>query len=53
VYFPFGPVHNIAAGWAAMEDATRENGCLVAYPGSHKCTIIFHNYRWTCRTWIS
>lgn len=36
VYFPFRPADRIVAGWAAMEETTRENGALIIYPGSHK-----------------
>ncbi|CAD8103564.1 unnamed protein product [Paramecium primaurelia] len=44
VYFPFGPADRIAAGWAALEDANRENGCLVVYPGTHKVGPVEHCY---------
>jgi phytanoyl-CoA hydroxylase len=43
VYFPFGPANRIAAGWAALEDASRDNGCLVVYPGTHKGKRYYYN----------
>lgn len=35
-YFPFRPANKIFCAWTAMEAVNRENGCLVAIPGSHK-----------------
>jgi len=35
LYFPFRPADAIVAAWTAIDACTRENGCLVAIPGSH------------------
>jgi len=35
----------VVAAWTAMEKITRDNGCLIAVPGSHKCNeILDHGY---------
>jgi len=35
----------VVAAWTAMERVTRENGCLIAVPGSHRCEeILEHGY---------
>jgi len=45
LYFPFRPIDRVVAAWTAMEEITRENGCLVAVPGSHKTEeIMSHGY---------
>ncbi len=36
LYFPFRPADAIVAAWTALEPVTRENGCLVVIPGSHR-----------------
>jgi phytanoyl-CoA hydroxylase len=43
-YFPFRPADRIVCSWTAMEKVTRENGCLVVLPGSHKGTLLPHDY---------
>lgn len=35
-YFPFRPAEKIVAAWASLEDATKENGSLNIFPGTHK-----------------
>ncbi len=42
IYFPFRPPERIVATWTALEPVTRENGCLVGIPGSHKGEIHTH-----------
>ena len=44
LYFPFRPVEKIVAAWTAMERVTRENGCLIAVPGSHRTELMEHGY---------
>jgi phytanoyl-CoA hydroxylase len=47
VYFPFRPADAIVATWTALEPVTRENGCLVVVPGSHRGELIDHaNMDW-------
>lgn len=47
VYFPFRPADKIVATWTALEPVTRENGCLVVVPGSHKDGLLDHeNMDW-------
>lgn len=43
-YFPFRPPNKIVCAWTAMERVTRENGCLVAVPGTHKGELLAHDY---------
>jgi len=43
-YFPFRPAERIVAAWSALENATRENGSLVIYPGTHKGPFLEHVY---------
>lgn len=43
-YFPFRPANKIVCAWTAMEKVNRENGCLVAIPGSHKGSLMEHGY---------
>lgn len=43
-YFPFRPENSIVAAWTALERVNRENGCLVAIPGSHKGELYDHEY---------
>jgi len=43
-YFPFRPADKIVCSWTAMETVTRENGCLVVLPGSHKGPLHPHEY---------
>lgn len=42
VYFPFRPADQIVASWTAIGRCTRENGCLVVLPGSHKGELMEH-----------
>jgi phytanoyl-CoA hydroxylase len=42
LYFPFRPADKIVATWTALESCTRENGCLVAVPGTHKGELLEH-----------
>ncbi|KAH7976286.1 hypothetical protein HPB52_010762 [Rhipicephalus sanguineus] len=43
-YFPFRPADRIVCAWTALEKVTRENGCLVAIPGSHHGELLEHGY---------
>ncbi|XP_035209405.1 phytanoyl-CoA dioxygenase, peroxisomal-like isoform X1 [Stegodyphus dumicola] len=43
-YFPFRPADKIVCAWTAMEKVNRENGCLVAIPGTHKGELLHHDY---------
>ncbi|XP_062862421.1 phytanoyl-CoA dioxygenase, peroxisomal [Trichomycterus rosablanca] len=43
-YFPFRPADRIVCAWTAMEKVTRQNGCLVVLPGSHKGSLLQHDY---------
>lgn len=46
-YFPFRPADRIVCSWTAMEHVHRANGCLVVVPGSHKGSLLPHEYpRW-------
>jgi len=42
LYFPFRPADKIAASWTALEPVNRDNGCLVAVPGSHLADLRRH-----------
>jgi phytanoyl-CoA hydroxylase len=42
LYFPFRPADRIVASWTALERVTKENGCLVAVPGSHRGELLEH-----------
>lgn len=42
LYFPFRPAERIVATWTALERCTRENGCLVVVPGSHRGELREH-----------
>ena len=42
LYFPFRPADRIVASWTALERVTKENGCLVAIPGSHRGDLLEH-----------
>lgn len=44
IYFPFRPADSIVGVWTALEPITRENGCLVMIPGSHKGETLDHDY---------
>lgn len=47
LYFPFRPADKIAASWTALERVTKENGCLVVIPGSHRGELLEHeNPEW-------
>ncbi|CAG0888210.1 unnamed protein product [Darwinula stevensoni] len=43
-YFPFRPADGIVASWTAMEPVHKENGCLFVVPGTHKGTLLQHDY---------
>lgn len=43
-YFPFRPQDRIVAAWTAMEKIDDSNGCLVVNPGTHKGTLLQHDY---------
>lgn len=43
-YFPFRPAERIVCSWTAMQRVTRENGCLVLFPKSHKLPLLEHGY---------
>ncbi|XP_054153070.1 phytanoyl-CoA dioxygenase, peroxisomal-like [Oppia nitens] len=43
-YFPIRPADKIIGAWTAMETINRENGCLVAIPGSHRGQHLEHGY---------
>uniref|UniRef100_A0A914XKT6 phytanoyl-CoA dioxygenase n=1 Tax=Plectus sambesii TaxID=2011161 RepID=A0A914XKT6_9BILA len=43
-FFPFRPADKICCAWTAMERMSRENGCLVVVPGSHKGPLLQHGY---------
>ncbi len=42
LYFPFRPANAIVASWTALEEVTRENGCLVIVAGSHLGELLPH-----------
>jgi phytanoyl-CoA hydroxylase len=42
LYFPFRPADRIVASWTALERVTKENGCLVVVPGSHRGELLVH-----------
>jgi phytanoyl-CoA hydroxylase len=42
LYFPFRPAGRILASWVALQRVTRENGCLVVVPGSHRGGLLEH-----------
>jgi phytanoyl-CoA hydroxylase len=42
LYFPFRPADRIVASWTALQPCTRENGCLVVVPGTHKGELLRH-----------
>ena len=42
VYFPFRPANKIVAIWTALQRITKENGCLVVVPGSHRGELLKH-----------
>lgn len=47
LYFPFRPADKIVASWTALEPVTRENGCLVVIPDSHRGELLKHgNPEW-------
>ncbi|XP_053319079.1 phytanoyl-CoA dioxygenase, peroxisomal [Spea bombifrons] len=43
-YFPFRPAELVVCAWTAMERIDRSNGCLVVLPGTHKGTLLQHDY---------
>ena len=42
IYFPFRPSDQIVGTWTALEPVTRENGCLVGIPDTHRSEILEH-----------
>lgn len=42
LYFPFRPADRIVASWTALERVTKENGCLVVVPGTHRGELLPH-----------
>jgi phytanoyl-CoA hydroxylase len=44
IYFPFRPADSIVGVWTALDRITRENGCLVMIPGSHRGETHAHDY---------
>lgn len=47
LYFPFRPAGAVVGSSTALERCTRENGCLVVVPGSHKAGLLPHgNPEW-------
>lgn len=42
LYFPFRPAEKIVASWTALQPVTKENGCLVVVPGTHKGELLPH-----------
>jgi phytanoyl-CoA hydroxylase len=42
LYFPFRPADQIVGAWTALEPCTRENGCLVVVPGTHRGELLPH-----------
>lgn len=42
LYFPFRPAERMVGTWTALERCTRENGCLVVMPGTHKGELLPH-----------
>jgi phytanoyl-CoA hydroxylase len=42
LYFPFRPADHIVGTWTALEPCTRENGCLVVLPGTHRGELLKH-----------
>jgi len=43
-YFLFRPADRIVCAWTAMEKVTRDNGCLVVLPGTHRGMLQPHEY---------
>ena len=55
LYFPFRPADKIAASWTALEPVNRDNGCLVAVPGSHRGELRRHgrpNWEYVNRAYL-
>jgi phytanoyl-CoA hydroxylase len=47
LYFPFRPADAVVGTSTALERCTRENGCLVVVPGSHRAGLLPHeNPEW-------
>ncbi len=42
LYFPFRPADRIVGTWTALERCTKENGCLVVLPGTHRGKLLPH-----------
>ncbi|KAK6170269.1 hypothetical protein SNE40_018698 [Patella caerulea] len=43
-YFPFRPANRIVCSWTAIVKVTKQNGCLVVAPGTHKGELLPHCY---------
>jgi phytanoyl-CoA hydroxylase len=43
-YFPFRPAERVVCSWTAMQEITKENGCLIVLPGSHQFPLLPHAY---------
>ncbi|XP_050669403.1 probable phytanoyl-CoA dioxygenase isoform X2 [Leptidea sinapis] len=40
-YFPFRPADKIIGAWTAIDNVTRDNGCLFVLPRSHKRNVLY------------
>ncbi|CAF4770762.1 unnamed protein product [Pieris macdunnoughi] len=40
-YFPFRPAEKIIASWTAVDEVTKDNGCLFIIPRSHKFNQLY------------
>ncbi|KXS16117.1 hypothetical protein M427DRAFT_56012 [Gonapodya prolifera JEL478] len=43
VYYPWSHVERTVAAWTALAPVTKDNGCLVVVPGSHKRGLLEHS----------
>jgi phytanoyl-CoA hydroxylase len=48
-YFNFVPLEQIVGVWIALDDATRENGCMHVIPGGHRTGALRHEHRADCQ----
>jgi len=44
LYFPIRPAHLICGAWTALQNITKENGCLYVVPGTHAKPLLKHEY---------
>lgn len=44
-YFTIEPL-DLVTCWTALDDVTRDNGCMWAIPGSHRGGIVDHSQKW-------